>query len=259
MMEQNVRRGFTLIELLVVISIIALLIGILLPALGQVRRSAEQTTCGTRLHSFGIAVHAYAADNDDLLAAGPGGVSDPNFGVPVETLATNQMWHGGDGVYIASGLLLDGYLEDDNAMFCPGDKSADVAQELGRIGTSNDAYGSYTYRNLDAIASGRTFLSNLGDNTDGPQSYGKVQALALDRQAIVPSANGELQVNHDNEYVSILALDGSTRGLGVNAEGNPFSISLSQLSSNPFGRLDHIFINADHVARGDGGDVPFPN
>lgn len=59
--------GFTLIELLVSISIIALLIAILLPALGQARETARQVTCLSQFRQHGIAVHAYASDNKGRL------------------------------------------------------------------------------------------------------------------------------------------------------------------------------------------------
>ena len=60
-------RGFTLIELLVVISIIALLLAILLPALGRAKKQAQATRCQANLKQIGVAMHAYAGDYDYLL------------------------------------------------------------------------------------------------------------------------------------------------------------------------------------------------
>lgn len=63
----NRRTAFTLIELLVVISIIALLIGILLPALGAARETARRSVCLSNVRQTLIGTAAYATDHGDAL------------------------------------------------------------------------------------------------------------------------------------------------------------------------------------------------
>lgn len=58
------RRAFTLIELLVVVAIIALLIAVLIPALGIARDKAKATACGANLKSIGTGLVIYHTDND---------------------------------------------------------------------------------------------------------------------------------------------------------------------------------------------------
>ena len=62
-----IRKGFTLIELLVVISVIALLLSILTPALQKVKSQALYTVCGNNIKQNVTALLIYGTDNDELL------------------------------------------------------------------------------------------------------------------------------------------------------------------------------------------------
>ena len=107
--------GFTLIELLVVISIIALLMAILMPALNRVREQARTIACRNNLRQYGLAARMYLDDKD-------GHFPDPftwlhaDAGVSGAYQPWSCAWH--DSSYLADGSLWP-YLKAKDVHLCP--------------------------------------------------------------------------------------------------------------------------------------------
>ncbi|MBQ9771500.1 MAG: type II secretion system protein [Lentisphaeria bacterium] len=76
---QSKKRIFTLIELLVVIAIIAILAGMLLPALNNAREKGRSSTCVNNLKQIGLSINAYISENNDQFFPGEIDSGKPNW------------------------------------------------------------------------------------------------------------------------------------------------------------------------------------
>ncbi len=106
----NKPKGFTLIELLVVISIIAVLVSLILPSLGQARDTAKRTLCQSKLHSVAIGAMAYAQDNKQSLPY------RDSWGGGIETTTAVTPDNHYDGI---GKTFEQGYITDYRAFYCP--------------------------------------------------------------------------------------------------------------------------------------------
>lgn len=145
------KNAFTLIELLVVISIIALLLAILMPALGKVKEAAKLTICSTNQHQLLLGVNTYAASNDDTYPTKVGN-SWPNY----------LNYHSGTSTRSnnAMHIFLGDYLPEVNVFSCT----------LGPGQSDNMQQQYVDYRNATLIPEGTLVSYNMfwGGYTFGP-------------------------------------------------------------------------------------------
>lgn len=260
------RRGFTLIELLVVVAILAVLISILLPALGRAKAAARFAACASNLRQLGLGILTYTQDYDGYIPRGPDPLNPYDFASNM--LATNQLWIGSGtglsdghaGEYMGLGPLLETTCKQPKVFYCPGDDLYNLYEEAPKIGSAEDAYGSYLYRQLDYLPEGCTGrLDGLGEHAVGELRI-VVAALALDTNTL--GNPPYRQTNHRGERVNILFRDGSVNGfvntkaclaLGADVFVNPMLIPTA---------MDQLLSNADFAYRTgrpqDGPTLPWP-
>lgn len=149
----DTKKGFTLIELLVVISIIALLMAVLIPALRAAKAAATGSVCVSNLHSLAMAWFTYSIENNDKIVNG--NVSSSNF-------ARRTYWVTPpmdiSGNYIGNSPLCDiedkkrgirdgtlfPYTKDVEVYHCPADKRYRRAPGHPTANNADGGYRSYS-------------------------------------------------------------------------------------------------------------------
>ena len=128
---------FTLLELLITIGIIAILAALLLPALNSARDKARGVACLSNLKQCGVAIHSYAADNNDFITFREAGTGWVSFfaNVPDERLANRP---DSGARYLTS-----------NCALCPAVKPGKYD-----VSSKDTAKVSYAYNYLSRVARG---------------------------------------------------------------------------------------------------------
>ncbi|MFN2350809.1 MAG: type II secretion system protein [Kiritimatiellia bacterium] len=226
--RQKVKRGFTLVELLVVIAIIALLAGLLLPNLGQVRERARRVNCLSNLNGIFKSISAWGLSPSDSFR--------PSFPKKVGT-------HNGHLAGAAGALTIEAAGITPEIFICPsaaGEYGTRPATILGEMTETNSNYVYYSGR---SDADGDRVILADQDGWDMPAGTPR-------KSYYVSDADYQWGGNHNGEGGNVIKVAG--QGLWVDSTNTAAGRASPNCISNDI--VWRAFMKRDQNTA---NDVPF--
>jgi prepilin-type N-terminal cleavage/methylation domain-containing protein len=197
--SQSSHQAFTLIELLVVIAIIAILAGLLLPALSRAKEAAQVSKCLSNLRQVGVGLKMYAEDNLDTLPPRDNLQFQPNASVYVNYAAAlggkDQSTKIPSQTARATNRLLYPYLPAFEVFHCPADKGQNFPSGSGRIGVPLKP------SNYHAIGCSYRLNAHLWENRTRQAAADAEYNLAGKKESWVPNPSRFIMVHEPPAFV----------------------------------------------------------
>ena len=266
MRRSAVRRvGFTLVELLVVIGIIAVLVGLLLPALAKVRAVAQSAKCLSNLHQLAIASAQYAVETKGYLPYPVATLTGDNMALTGQTSAENMVWYNVLDPYLQSMDVKSPITGVDAARHYTPVKQDPVWQSFGSVDVlataQNPVLGATrTYkmnthlrhnntRNLPASAALATLTYRPARVTEVPNDSNFVylgDAVGIDTVGPIPDVTEgdafDMEVNRPTNANPALRHSGGANLLFV--DGHAAHVVLRKISKHLDSPLNNVFVDS---------------
>jgi len=249
-MRREKKTGFTLIELLVVVSIIALLVSILLPALSKARVQARIVTCSSNLRQLGIGVSMYMSGSNDHYP--------PDYMYPQNTSGTEFLkyyditsWPRLIQENVGGGIYLNKDIKTfSDVFFCsfgPTPGKTKRPDGNGIWPKNNSHYVTYGYNGY-ALGMSKYFGETVGRQWNATPRPSDVRAAEF--LLLVDNVN---KVSCSNSYYSC---PGSRKTISRNHPGDQANVLFGDIHAAPMSRtqLDDAFFNDPPTDTSGNGD-----